>query len=276
MDGTIYLGDELFEGTMEFLDYVKKSGGRYIFLTNNSSKGKDAYINKMNKLGIEAEPEDFLTSVDASVSVLKKKYGQDWKRKKIYVLGTESFRNQMEEEGFLVAKTGEKDFLDMEPNLKNKEEQKELDETEVLLAGYDTELTYKKLQNACLLLEKGVHYFATNPDWVCPAEIGSLPDCGAICQMLEHATGRTPYFIGKPRPDMALMAMEKTGASKEETLLVGDRLYTDIACGYNAGIDTCFVLSGEGTLEDIKKSSVKPDYVLNDIRALLRRIRDEA
>ena len=276
MDGTIYLGDELFEGAVEFLDYIKKSDGRYIFLTNNSSKGKDAYIDKMNRLGIEAEAEDFLTSVDASVSVLKKKYGRDWKRKKIYVLGTESFRNQMEKEGFLVAKTGEKDFSNIKADLKAEEEQKEVEEAEILIAGYDTELTYKKLQDACLLLNKGADYFATNPDWVCPAERGSLPDCGAICQMLEHATGRTPYFIGKPRPDMALMAIEKTGVSKEETLIVGDRLYTDIACGYNAGIETCFVLSGEGTLEDIEKSSVKPDYVLNDIRDLLRRIRDEA
>lgn len=287
MDGTIYLGDKLFEGAAEFLSHIKEIGAKYIFLTNNSSKGKEDYIAKMKKLGIEAEPEDFLTSVDASVLLLRKKYGQDWNRKKIYVLGTESFRRQMKEEGFLVYETAsqgresaatmtETASRECEARGKTAETASQERGAEILLVGYDTELTYKKLEDACSLLEGGADYFATNPDWVCPAEHGSLPDCGSICQMLEHATGRRPYFIGKPRPDMALIAMEKTGFSKEETLLVGDRLYTDIACGNNAGIDTCFVLSGEGTLGDIEKSESKPTYILDDIRELLRRIRDEA
>ena len=146
---------------------------------------------------------------------------------------------------------------------------------DILLVGYDRELNYGKLEDACFLLKQGVDYFATNPDWVCPTEWGFVPDCGAICQMLEHASKRKPHFIGKPKPDIALMALEQAGVSKEETLLVGDRLYTDIACGFNAEIDTCFVLSGEGTLEDMEKSSVKPTYVMKDIKELLRRIKYE-
>lgn len=256
MDGTIYLGDKLFEGAAEFLDHVKAMGGRYMFLTNNSSRGKEDYVRKLEGLGVEASPGDFFTSVDATVAVLKKRYGEGWRRKKIYVMGTESFIRQLADEGFYIVRDAR-----LEPD--------------IFLAGFDRELTYKKLEDACAILGSGADYFATNPDWVCPTETGYVPDCGAMCQMLEHATGRKPVFIGKPRPDMALMAMEKAGASKDETLLVGDRLYTDIACGSNARIETCFVLSGEGTLEDIERTGIKPDYVLEDIKELLRRIKNE-
>lgn len=257
MDGTIYLDDRLFDGTTEFLQYIKQTEGRYLFLTNNSSKGVNAYVEKLNKLGIEAKPEDFLTSVDATAAILKERYGRDYESRKIYVLGTESFRNQMIAEGFLVT---------TEPD----------EDVKTLLIGFDRELTYKKLEDACILLGREVEYFATNPDWVCPTEFGSVPDCGSMCQMLEHATGRMPHFIGKPQPDMALMAMLKTGYKAEEAILVGDRLYTDIACGVNAGIDTCFVLSGEGTLADIEKYNINPTYILEDIKELLRRIKNEA
>ena len=257
MDGTIYLDDRLFDGVKEFLRYIKAVNGIYLFLTNNSSKSVRDYVEKLNKLGIEAEPCDFLTSVDAAAAFLKERYGNNFSQNKIYVLGTESFRSQMQLEGFCVTTEVQEDV-------------------QGLLIGFDRELTYKKLEDACILLGRGVEYFATNPDWVCPTEFGSVPDCGAICQMLEHATGRSPRFIGKPEPDMAVMAMMRTGFEPRETLLVGDRLYTDIACGVNARIDTCFVLSGEGTREDLDKYQIRPTYVLRDIQELLRRIKDEA
>ena len=92
--------------------------------------------------------------------------------------------------------------------------------------------------------------------------------------MIFNATGKMPRFIGKPQPDMAYMAMEKTGYSKEETAIIGDRLYTDIACGTNAGINTIFVLSGEGTMEDADKSEIKPDYIFENIKQLLSRLTD--
>ena len=255
MDGTIYLDDNLFDGTLEFLQHVKNIGGRYLFLTNNSSRGVDAYVEKLRRLGIPAEPEDFLTSVDATIAFLKKRYGaEDVRKKKIYLMGTQSFRSQMEAEGFLLTDQPDED-------------------TEILLMGFDRELTYRKLEDASWLLTCGdVEYFATNPDWVCPTAWGSVPDCGSMAQMLEHATGRMPYFIGKPQPDMALMAMDKYGCKPEETVMIGDRLYTDIACGYNAGIDTIFVLSGEGTLEDVEKSHIKPVFIIDNIEEVYRRL----
>lgn len=244
MDGTIYLDNDLFEGTLEFLDYVKEIGGRYIFLTNNSSKSVNKYIEKLTRLGIETTAEDFLTSTDATVLYLKKK-----NYNKIYTLGTTSFKEQLIGEGLPITDTLE-------------------DGIDCLCMGFDTELTFKKLEDACILLGKGVDYIATNPDWVCPTSYGFVPDCGSVSQMLCNATKRMPKFIGKPEPDMAFLAMEKTGYKKEETLIMGDRLYTDIACGINAGINTVFVLSGEGTMEDVEKNDIKPDFIYNNIMDL--------
>ncbi|MBQ1280716.1 MAG: HAD hydrolase-like protein, partial [Oscillospiraceae bacterium] len=168
---------------------------------------------------------------------------------------TKTFREQLAEAGFSVT-----DRLE--------------DGISLLVCGYDTELTYQKLEDACILLGRGVDFLATNPDWVCPTAWGYAPDCGSVCEMLRRATGRSAKFIGKPEPEMALLAMEQYGFSKEETLLVGDRVYTDIACGVNAGIDTCFVLSGEGVPEDIETYGVQPAMVCRDIRELYELLED--
>lgn len=245
MDGTIYLDNDLFDGTLDFLRYVREIGGRYIFLTNNSSKSVDKYIEKLKGMGIESTADDFLTSTDATILFLKKK-----NYNKIYAFGTGSFKEQLKNSGLPVT-----DVLE--------------DGIDCLCMGFDTELTFKKLEDACILLGRGVDYVATNPDWVCPTWYGYVPDCGSVSEMLYNATKRRPLFIGKPEPTMALLAMEKTGFTKEETALMGDRLYTDIACGVNAGISTIFVLSGEGTMEDMKKYDVKPEFVFENIRELV-------
>ena len=122
-------------------------------------------------------------------------------------------------------------------------------------------------------LGRNIDYIATNPDWVCPTWYGYVPDCGSVSEMLYHATKRRPIFIGKPDPTMVLLAMEKTGFTPQETALIGDRLYTDIACGVNAGVNSVFVLSGEGTITDLEKSDVKPDYVYENIKAFYDDIR---
>ncbi len=246
MDGTIYLDNALFPGTRPFLRQVRELGGRYLFLTNNSSRSVHAYVDKLGKMGVEATAEDFLTSVDALIAHLKARPPY----RLCYAFGTASFREQLGQAGIPVT-----DRLE--------------DSIDCLLMGFDTELTFQKLEDACILLGRGVDYYATSPDWVCPTWYGSVPDCGSVCEMLFRATGRRPEVIGKPQPEMALLAMARTGFSPEETLMVGDRLYTDIACGANAGIDTAFVLSGEGTLADLEISEVKPTWVFDDIAALL-------
>ena len=245
MDGTLYLGDQLFAGTLPFLEHLKKTGARPIYLTNNSSKGAESYVEKLHRLGIASVPEDFFTSVDAAIEYLA-----PCRNQKIYLFGTRSFFHQMQQSGFRVT-----DRLE--------------DDIQILLCGFDTELTFQKLEDACILLGRGVRFVATNPDWVCPTEYGYVPDCGSVCEMLFRATGRRPEVIGKPQPDMALLAIAKAGMTPEDAVLIGDRLYTDISCGAAAGIDTILGLSGESTMQTLRESDVKPTYLMQDIRQVL-------
>ena len=144
MDGTIYLDEQLFDGTLEFLTHVQRIGGRAMYLTNNSSKSVSSYVDKLKRLGIEARPEDFFTSVNATVLHLQKQ-----SFRKIYAFGTTSFQQQLREGGLPVTDRLEEDI-------------------DCLCMGFDTELTFQKLEDACILLNRGVEYIATNPDWVCP------------------------------------------------------------------------------------------------------------
>ena len=253
MDGTIYLSETLFDGTLDFLRHVRERGGRYLFLTNNSSRGTDAYIEKLARLGIQAGPEDFLTSADATIDYLKKSYDPS---ALFYVCGTESLKTQLRAAGLRVSDTLREDIT-------------------ALLLGYDTELTYRKLEDSCILLVRGADYIATHPDMVCPTWYGSAPDCGSVIEMLFTATGRRPRVIGKPQPEMVWLALERTGTKRDDACLIGDRVYTDIACGVNAGIDTVFVLSGEGVPSDIGKYHVQPTWTLKNIREVCDKIIQE-
>ena len=250
MDGTIYLDSDLFDGTLDFLRHVKSIGGRYLFVTNNSSKSVSAYVEKLDKIGIKATEDDFLTSTDATILYIKDKY----QGRKFYSFGTESFTDQLRASGIDVV-------TDIEDGIFG------------IVMGNDNELTFKKLEDACKLLLNDIVYIATNPDWVCPTSFGYVPDCGSVAEMLYRATGKRPIFIGKPQPEMLLLAMAKFGYKKEECVMVGDRLYTDIASGYNAGIDTVFVLSGEGTMADARETATPPTYILENIRELYNTIK---
>lgn len=249
MDGTIYLGDQLFDGTLDFLNQVRAQGGKYLFVTNNSSRSVSAYVDRLKGMGIPSDADDFLTSVDALIWYLRGRYDGAL----IYAFGTRTFREQLSQAGFRIT-----DRLE--------------DGVSLLVCGFDTELTFQKLEDACILLGRGVDFVATNPDWVCPTAWGSVPDCGSVCEMLFRATGRRPKFIGKPEPEMALLSMEKYGYAPEQTVLVGDRVYTDIACGVNAGVDTAFVLSGEGVPGDVERFHVHPTGIYENIREIFQKM----
>ena len=252
MDGTIYLGDTLFDGTLDFLSRVRERGGKYLFVTNNSSRSVSAYVDRLQGMGIASTADDFLTSVDALIWYMRGKYDDAL----MYAFGTATFRQQLTDAGFHVT-----DRLE--------------DGISLLVCGFDTELTFQKLEDACILLGRGVDFVATNPDWVCPTSYGYVPDCGSVCEMLFRATGRRPKFIGKPEPEMALLSLDRYGYAKEDAVLVGDRVYTDIACGVNAGIDTAFVLSGEGVPEDIEKFGIHPSGIYQNIREILEQMVSE-
>lgn len=251
MDGTLYLGDRLYSFTIELLETIRKQGGKYLFMTNNSSKSVEDYIKKLGKLGITATREDFITSSQATAYYLHKYHeGQ-----KLYVCGTESLKAELRMEGFTVTE--------------------DIDQVECIVMGFDTELTFKKLHDVSYLLltQPELPYIATNPDLVCPTEFGSVPDCGSVCIMIHNATGKEPVVIGKPSPLMPQLAMERLGIAKEETCVVGDRIYTDVKSGLNAGVTGILVMSGETTPAILAESPDKPHLVLEDAGEILAALR---
>ena len=246
-DGTLYLGSRLYDFTIPMLERIKATGRRYMFMTNNSSRSVADYIKKLEKMGICATREDFITSSQATAYYLKKHHPD----KKLYVCGTRSLIQELEMEGF--------------------ETTTNLDQVECIVMGFDTELTFKKLEDVSrlLLTREEIPYIATNPDYVCPTEFGSVPDCGSVCDMIFNATGKRPVVIGKPSPLMPELAMEHAGYSPEETAVIGDRIYTDIKSGLNAGTTTMLVMSGETTYEILEASEEKPHLVLKDCSEIL-------
>ena len=251
MDGTLYLGNRLFDFTIELLDTIRSTGRRYLFMTNNSSKSVEDYIKKLENLGIAATREDFITSSQATAYYLKQHYPNH----RLYVCGTRSLKKELEMEGFTVTEN--------------------LGEVDCIVMGFDTELTFQKLEDVSrlLLTRENIPYIATNPDYVCPTEFGSVPDCGSVCDMIYNATRKRPVVIGKPSPLMPQLAMERYGYTKEETAVVGDRIYTDIKSGLNAGITGILVMSGETTEEILNNSPEKPHLVLDDASAIMKAIK---
>ena len=251
MDGTLYLGDRLYDFTDRLLETIKKTGRRYLFMTNNSSKSVEDYVKKLAKLGISATRDDFITSSQATAHYLKLHHPG----KRLYVCGTQSLKRELEMEGFTVTEV--------------------LDDVDCIVMGFDTELTFKKLEDVSrlLLTRENIPYIATNPDYVCPTEFGSVPDCGSVCDMIFNATGKRPVVIGKPSPLMPKLAMAKYGYSADETAVVGDRIYTDIKSGLNAGITGILVMSGETTPEILAESADKPHLVLEDASAIIEALK---
>ncbi len=246
LDGTLYLGDTLFDFTIKLLNAIKQNGGQYLFMTNNSSKSVNDYVDKLNRMGVPAVYEDFITSSQATVHYLKKHHPD----KRLYVCGTQSLKKEFCDAGFAVTDR--------------------VDETDCIVMGFDTELTFQKLHDISYMLStREIPYVATNPDYVCPTSFGSVPDCGSVCDMLYNATGKRPIVIGKPEPLMPQLAMEKWGCAPQETAVIGDRIYTDIRSGINAGTYSVLVMSGETTQEILDASEVKPDIVLPSAESIL-------
>ena len=246
MDGTLYLGDRLFPFTKELLATIRAQGKRYLFMTNNSSKSVLDYVKKLARLGIEADEGDFITSAQATIHYLREHYPN----RHFYVGGTKSLLAEFAAAGLSVTDEREEGI-------------------NAVVLGFDTELTFRKLDDLSRLLRQDIPYIATHPDFVCPTEYGSVPDCGAVTEMLWYSTGKRPTVIGKPEPLMAELGMRRMGATPATTLVVGDRLYTDIECGIRAGANTLLVFSGETTREQHAAAARKPTFTAADCGELL-------
>ena len=251
MDGTIYNENQIFDGPTDFLKQIRERGGRYIFITNNSSKSVNDYVQKVTHMGIDAGYEDFYTSSQATAMYIKEHYPNQT----VYCMGTRSLVQELRESGLNVVTEVS-------------------DEASVVLIGFDTENTSEKIRNTCIMLGRDVAYLATNPDLVCPVSFGFIPDCGSMSIMLKNATGKEPFFIGKPQPIMVDCVLKQTGCSREEAVIVGDRLYTDIATGANAGVDTICVLSGEASMKDIQEWDGNPTWIFQDVKQVWEKIRE--
>lgn len=247
LDGTIYLSEDVFSNSKDFINTLQSTGHKFVYLTNNSSKSYRNYIDKIKKMNLFITKEVMLTSGLATGMLLEEKH----RGETIYVMGTTSLVEELSEFDIKIETTYSEDI-------------------DVAVAGFDMELTYRKLEDMCKLLDAGKPFYATNPDLVCPLKGKKyIPDCGSMCIMLENATGRKPEYIGKPSAHLVDIVSKKFDIHKEKIAMVGDRLYTDIALGKNAGIKSILVLSGEATEADLKQSPFTPDLVVQGVGDLI-------
>lgn len=248
MDGTIYLGERLLEGSLDFIRYLEESGCGYVFFTNNSSKSALDYIKKLRDLGLSVTQEKIITSGMVTVKYIKDTFVEP----RVFLLGTPAL---------------EKEFIDSGIRLVDKD-------PDIVVAGFDTTVTYDKLSKACAFIREGSVFLATHPDFNCPTESGFIPDCGAICAFITASTGKVPKNLGKPNTETLEYLMEHFRCNKDRMVFIGDRLYTDIAIGANHNVTSVLVLTGETKLEYLKESQVNPDIVVNRLYDLIEHIRD--
>ena len=242
MDGTFNLDNDILEGSLEFLEQVKRLGKQFVFFTNNSSKSPKTYMDKLAKMNCFIERNQIITSGDVMIQYLKEFYPD----KTVYLVGTPDLEANFMENGIKLTK----------------------DMPDVVVIGFDLTLTYEKLERACTYIRNGAVFLATHLDINCPTKDGFIPDCGAMCAAIALSTGKEPKYVGKPFKETVDMVLSMTGAKREHVTFVGDRLYTDVKTGVANGARGILVLSGETKLEDVPKSDTHPDAIFKDLREM--------
>lgn len=242
MDGTFYLGSKLIDGSLGFLEKLHNTGRDFLFFTNNSSRTSEFYKDKLAGMGCFVEEAKIATSGDVTIKYLLENYAQS----SVYLVGTDLLRDSFVSSGVRLVD----------------------DKPDIVVMSFDTTLTYEKVSCACSFIRAGALFLATHMDLNCPTEDGFIPDCGAMCAMVEASTGAKPKYLGKPFAETVEMIKLITGMENEELVFVGDRLYTDIATAVNNGITGILVLTGETSLRNLEMSDVKPDFVFDSLEAL--------
>ena len=245
MDGTIYLGHNVFDFAVNFIDDLRKNGKKILFFTNNASHTTEFYLSKLTKLGFSPKKEEIMTSGDVTAEFLKRHRSG----RSVYLVGTDDLVN---------------DYKKRSINILSGDE----DRADIVITSFDTSLTYKKLESACRFIRNGAEYLSTHPDFNCPTETGFIPDSGAIAAFVTASTGKIPTYFGKPYKETVEMISETTGYSKDEMCIFGDRLYTDIALGKKHGVTSVLVLTGETTDADVSNASdsEKPDFMFPSLK----------
>jgi len=244
LDGTVYLSDTLLPGAREFVEYLRESGKRFVFITNNSSRTPEEYVGKLTRLGLPAALDNVYTSLDATLAWLARRKGR-----RLFPLGTPAFVEKVRAAGYEI--TGES--------------------PDWVLLGFDTTIDYDKIRRAARAILAGARFVATHGDFVCPTAEGPVPDAGSFIRLFEAATGKSPVICGKPYPTMIDGALSKLGRPRETAAIIGDRLYTDMAMGRAAGILAVLVLSGETRRADVAKAPKEhqPDVIFENLAGVL-------
>ena len=243
MDGTVYLDDHLIDGAFDFIHKVEEMGKDYVFFTNNASKVPEVYVERLAKMGLNVDISKVMTAGDVCAKYLMKNYPDA----RIYLNGTQVLEENWKAKGINLVQ----------------------EDPDVAVQSFDTSLTYDKLDRICRYVREGVPFVATHMDTNCPTKDGFMPDCGAMCKLIEESTGIAPRFLGKPWKETVDMVLEITGYSLEEVAFVGDRIYTDVATGVNNGTKGFLVLTGEADMKTVEESSVEPTCVYDSLKEMM-------
>ena len=243
MDGVIYHGNKLLPGVTEFLSWLEASEKKYLFLTNASQRTPKELHEKLKRLGINVGEEHFYTSALATASFLasQKPNGS------AFIIGDAGLIHAMYSAGYTTNNVN----------------------PDYVVVGDTSGYNFEKIEQAVNLVLKGARLIGTNPDISGPVENGITPSVKALIAPIEIAAGKKAYFVGKPNPLMMRIALRKLGVKREDAIVIGDRMDTDIRCGLESEIDTLLVLSGITSRGDIDKYPYRPQYVLNGVADLI-------
>jgi NagD protein len=244
MDGVLYHGNKLLPGVKEFVQWLKKEEKRFVFLTNSSERTPKELKEKLSRLGIQVEPGVFYTSALATAMFLA---GQK-PRGSAFIIGEAGLINALYNVGYTMNNV----------------------DPDYVVMGETRTYSYEKLERAVNLVLHGAKLVGTNPDLTGPIENGIAPATKALIAPIELATGRNAYFVGKPNPLMMRNALKKIGCTREESIIIGDRMDTDIVAGIESEIDTCLVLSGITDREAMVKFAYAPRFVLGGVADIVK------
>jgi NagD protein len=244
MDGVIYHGNKLLPGSREFVDWLKTTNKKFMFLTNSSERTPEELQEKLKRMGIEVDTDKFFTSALATAMFLisQKPKGS------AYIIGEAGLINALYNVGYTMNSI----------------------DPDYVVMGESRTYNYEKIEHAVNLVLKGAKLIGTNPDLSGPVETGIVPATKALIAPIELATGKTAYFVGKPNPLMMRKGLKKLNCTREETIIIGDRMDTDILAGIGTEIDTCLVLSGITTREEMQSFAYQPKYVLNGVIDIIK------
>jgi 4-nitrophenyl phosphatase len=248
MDGVIWRGDAPIGDLPSIFGRIRQRGLKFVFATNNGTRTSEQYVTRLGSLGVQVEPWQVVTSAQALSYALTQKFPRG---SKIFMIGGDGVRQSLEETGY--------EILSVE----------NAPAAEAVVMGIDTEINFQKMSEATYLVRRGIPFYATNPDKTFPTPRGEIPGAGAWYSVVVTATGVQPIVAGKPFPFLMELAMQKLGTLKEETLVVGDRIETDIAGGQAVGCPTAVVLSGVSTREQANHWKPAPDFIAEDLNQLI-------